>query len=154
MMLTASDGIPLPTFVEHFIREMVRADAQAQMLQQAGWSDFQRSMEKAEGVDITGGMGELSYLGLREVKISFFVEPVRPGFWQRLKRVVRHLLGTPAAAAKQVCRLVPGTQAGVSAFRITLTVARLDDGTFSVKSESRTAPLESSGGVYVTDILS
>ena len=137
-------------FIEHFVREMVRADAHAQVLQQTGWAEFQRSMKKPGGIDIAGGVGELAYLGLREVKISFYVEPVQPGFWQRLKRVGLYLLGRQSAPAMQVCRLASDAIESVAPFQITLTVARAADGGFTVKSEH----LKSSGEVYVTDILS
>lgn len=153
MILTLSDGIPLQKFIDHFIQEMVRADAQAQALQQTGWIEFQKALEKTEDIDITGGIGELAYLGLREFKISFYVEPLRPGLWRRLQRIVRYLLGTPGAPARQVCRIVSGTPKGVSAFQITITVARAEDGSLSVKTEPQSDQLEASGEIYVADIL-
>jgi hypothetical protein len=153
MILTTSDIIPLQKFIEHFVQEMVRADAQAQALQQTGWIEFQRSMGKTDGIDITGGMGEIAYLGLREAKISFYVEPVRPGLWQRLKRVVRYILGYSSAPARQDCRLVFGARGVLSAFQVIITVARAEDGSFTVKSEPQSEQLKSSGEINVTDIF-
>lgn len=153
MLLKPSEGIGLPKFIEHLVQEMVRADAQAQTLQHTGWIELQRALKNAAPIDITGGLGELAYLGLREFKLSFAVEPVRPGLWQRLKRVVPYLLGTPGAPAYQVCRLVSGTPQKGSAFLITITVARAEDGSFSVRSEPPPEQWESSGAVYVSDIL-
>lgn len=152
-MVTTSDGIPLQKFIEHFFQEIICADAQAQVLQETGWNEFQKSVKITEGIDIAGGIGELAHLGLREVKMSFYVEPVRPGLWQRTRRITRYLLGRPIPPERQVFHLASDAKRNVAAFQITITVARAADGSFSVESSPPTEQLKSAGEVYVTDII-
>jgi hypothetical protein len=149
-MNNLEEGIPFNVFLDHFLKEVIKIDAQAQLLQQTGWIEFQKSLKKIDKIDITEGVGQLEYLGLREIKISFFVEPIQPGFWQRLKRFIRYLLGKPSAPAKQACRLVSGSIVPVSAFQVSLTIFRSEDGNFSVKYEPETEQL---GGIYVANII-
>lgn len=144
------DGLPIQEFIKHFLQEMVCADAQAQILQQTGWIEFRRSIDKLEGIDLTEGVGQLEYLSLREIKMTFYVEPIQPGFWNRMKKSFRFLLGKPETPAKLFCRLVPGVPGIKSAFAMTLTVSRTEDGSFSAKSEPE---IEKLGGVYVADIF-
>lgn len=144
------DGLPLEKYIEHFFQQVILADVQAQILQQNGWIEFQKSMKNADDFDMAEGSGQAAYLGLREVKISFYVEPVCPGLLQRIKRLYGYLFGRPSAPARQMCRIVPGSKFARSAFMLTLTVSRSADGDFKVKTEPG---IDQCGGVYVSDIM-
>jgi len=148
-MIPDSDKISLHKFIEHLLQEAVRSDAQAQILQQTGWMEFRKAVGGREGIDIAEGMGKLEYLGLREIKVSFVVEPVQPGFWSRVKYLFRYLLGKPAPPAIRLCRLVSGTPVAESAFSVSITVSRSADGTYAVATDPGKEDL---GGVYVADI--
>lgn len=149
-MFQEKDGLPFKTYMDHFLQEMVLADAQAQILQQTGWIEFKKSIKKKEGIDITEGLGQMEYLGLRDITLSFCVEPVQPGLWQRIKRLIRYLFGRQEAPAQQICRLVPHHERVKSSFMVSLTVGRSKDGAYTLKTEPESNRL---GGVYVSGIL-
>lgn len=145
----SSAALPFSEFVDRLVREVIRADAHAQILQQSGWIDFQGFMKGVKGIDLTEGIGQLEYLGLQEVKLTFRVEPIRPG-WARLKKCVRYVMGREEAPATMACRIVGAETATASGFTVTVTVGRSAGGRFVARSEPAADGLE---GVYVADIL-
>jgi len=149
-MKTNIEGVPLSEFIGHVLRETVRADAEAQLFQQAGWREFHRSFRESGGIDVTAGIPRNAYLGLRELKLSFYVEPIREGCWAQIGRFFRRLLGRRGPPARRDCRLVIGPAAAGTAFLVTVTAGRGEDGGFAVRTDPDMGELE---GVYVDNII-
>ena len=148
-MTRSNRSMELDEFVDRLMREVIHADAQAQILQQKGWIDFQRFKETKEGFDLTEGIGQMEYLGLREVRLTFAVEPVQPGFWGRLKWCIRYIAGEDVAPAITPCRLVKREPAAKLGFTVTVIIGRSLDGRFTARID----PIdEKSGGVYVHNV--
>lgn len=140
-----TEGIPFKKFIEHLMQEVIRADAEMQLLQRSGWIGLNKGFPLAEGLDIN------EFLGLNEVKMTFWVELAGQGMWVRFKRWLKSLLGKPELAAKGLYRLMPGELGGKSGFKVSISVSRGTDRTYKIESEPAADKL---GGVYVTDIFS
>jgi hypothetical protein len=134
-MNRSNRAYPLEVFLQHLMQEVVVADAQAQILQQTGWVDFHKAIADKEGVDLSEGFGQLEYLGLREVTLTFWVEPVRPGCGARLKAFFSLLFGKPRAPMTQLFRLIPESSADKPGLKFTVTIGRTPDGRFTIQSE-------------------
>lgn len=139
-----TDGLPFSKFVEHMMQEVIRADAEMQLLQRSGWIGLNKGFPLAEGLD------HLEFLGLNEVRLTFWAEPVQPGLWGRFKRWRKSLLGRPEPAAKSLYRLMPEELEGKTGFKISITVSRGQDRIFKVESEPASDKL---GGVYVSNLF-
>ncbi|MBI5562357.1 MAG: hypothetical protein HY894_05840 [Deltaproteobacteria bacterium] len=73
-------GVPLKEFIDHFAREIIRADSDMQLRQREVWLGRYAGHNPAEGLD------HLTYLGLTEVRLGFRVAPTAPGLWTRVKQ--------------------------------------------------------------------
>lgn len=146
----SDNSVPLQQFMEQLLRDIVRADMQAQVLQHSGWLEMARSVGKRAGVDLAEGVRQANHLGVSEIKLSFYVEPVLPGMWQRIKTLTRRMLRKKRVPpARLLCRLSPDSADRRSAFQVTVTVARTAAGDLSLHCEPGADEL---GGVYVADI--
>ena len=143
-------GIPFSDFLSHIFKETIRADAEMQLLQRQAWIELNKELRLAQGLNLGEGLGQLEYLGLNEVRLTFWAEPVRPGFWSRLKRWVRSLLGKPEPVAKLMYDISSGLRAEKSGFNIAVTVSRGQDKKYTIKSEPDEKEL---GDVYVTRLV-
>ncbi len=138
-MFGTDKGVRLGRLLDHFAQEAVRADAEMQLLQRQGWRDLNKGVPLAEGLD------HLEFLGMTEVKVTFSLEPVRPG---RLARLWQWLRGSvqPIKTSFRICRDGQGTG---QALHVSMTMGRGADGRMAVVARPDNASLESTS---VSDI--
>ncbi len=139
-----NEGLPFSKFIEHLTQEVIRADAEMQLLQRSGWIGLNKGFPLAEGLD------HLEFLGLNEVRMTFLVEPVLPGLWERFKRWLKSLWGTSEPPARLLYRLMPGEIADKTGFKVSISVKRGSDGVYKVGSEPSADNL---GGVHVSNLF-
>lgn len=138
-----NEGLPFSKFIEHLTQEVIRADAEMQLLQRSGWIGLNKGFPLAEGLD------HLEFLGLNEVRLTFRAEPVPSNLWARFMRWFKSLSGRPEPVAKNLYRLIPEEIEGKTGFKISITVSRGSDRIYKVESEPSADKL---GGVYVSDL--
>lgn len=139
-----TEGVPFKKFIEHLMQEVIRADAEMQLLQRSGWIGLNKGFPLAEGLDIN------EFLGLNEVKMTFWVEFVQQGMWVCFKRWLRSLLGKPEPAARGLYRLMPGELGDKAGFKVSISVSRGADRAYKIESGPAADKL---GGVYVSDLF-
>jgi len=148
-MNSSKRAYPLDVLLQHMMQEVVIADAQAQILQQTGWIEIRKAIAGKEGIDLSEGLGQLAYLGLREVTLTFRVGPVQMSCWARLKGFAGSLLGKSSAPEKRTFRLIPEGSADKPGLTITVTICRTPDGRYAIRSEPAGDKMED---MYVTDL--
>lgn len=126
--------------MEHLTQQAIVADAEMQMLQRKGWMDMNQGSPLFEGLD------HLEYLGVKELRFTFRVEPSKPGIWARIKKSYRCLFGKPEPVAT-LYSVAPNSQRETG-FTVMLTVSRT-----GTKFEADATPnIEEKGEIYVTSL--
>lgn len=125
------DPISFQNLLQHLLQEVIRADAEAQLLQQRGWFDLEHWLrERMEPIPITG-LERKDYLNLASVTFVCNVCPVPPGLWARLVGAWNYLVGKHRIIFPIDClKVVPGV--GKDSMTLTITVSRGSDGIYSV----------------------
>lgn len=133
-MRTHSSAYSLSDFLQHLLQEVIISDAQAQILQQTGWIAFRSAIPDSEGISLTEGIGQLEYLHLQEVKLTFRMAPVRKSCWARFKGSLGPLFGRKRAP-EQLFRLIPEGSVDEPGATVTVAIGRADDGRFILQSD-------------------
>ena len=141
-MVYTQEPVPFQAILEHIAQEVIRADAEMQLLQRVGWQGLIQKWPLAKGLD------DLERLSLTQVKLKFWMEPARLSWWLRLKRFLRGLFGKRDSVPERVYRLAPGEKSRKGAVEVTVTVSRNEEGKFIANSAVTDTPLE---GSYVAD---
>lgn len=137
-----SDYLPFKSFLLHLAQEVIRADAEMQLLQRRAWLDLNQGFPLMEGLD------HLSYLGLREVRMTFWLEAIAPSRWGRLKERVLIFFGKGGALSRRLYRFGSGPKEGGEGFGVTVTLGRDKTGRVAARSEPAADSLQD---VYVAD---
>jgi hypothetical protein len=138
-------GIPFENFLGHFAQEIIIADAEMQLLQRQGWTELNQGFPLVEGLD------HLAYLGLTEVRMKFWLIPVKPGIWFRLRCLILSLFGMPVPTIKRIYRLNHRKKAGKAGIEVIITIGRDNRGEVNIQSKPATEDME---GAYVPDLFS
>jgi hypothetical protein len=138
-------GIPFEKVLGHLAQEIIIADAEMQLLQRQGWTELNQGFPLVEGLD------HLAYLGLTEVRMRFWLIPVKPGIWFRLRSLILSLFGLPAPTFKKTYRLNCRREAGKAGLEIIITIGRDKKGNMNIQSKPATEDME---GSYVPDLFS
>lgn len=134
------DGITLHELMAHLTKQSIIADAEMQLCQRKGWTEISHGSPLFEGLD------HLGYLGLHELRFSFWVEPIKPGLWVRVKKSFRYLLGRPEPVATFYPILL--SSPGKAGFNVTVIVRRKDE---QFVAET-THDSKDTGEIYVTGL--
>lgn len=138
-------GMPFEKFLGHFAQEIIIADAEMQLLQRQGWTELNQGFPLVEGLD------HLDYLGLTEVKMRFWLIPVKPGIWFRLRNLILSLCGMSVHTFKKIYRLNCRREAGKAGLEIIITIGRDKKENMNIQSKPATEDME---GYYVPDLFS
>ena len=135
--MSIQTGLPLGKFLQNLVAEVIEADAEMQLLQRNAWRELNSGYPLAEGLD------RLENLGVKEVSLTFRIEPTRSGFLSRLKAASRHLLGKPQPVATRHITLVEKLAGvDVSGFEVTVTVSRDKNSAFRSDTRSQNGSMQ------------
>lgn len=138
-------GIPFEKFLGHFAQETIIADAEMQLLQRQGWTALNQGFPLVEGLD------HLAYLGLTEVRMKFWLMPVKPGIWFHIKCLILSLFRMPVPTFKRIYRLNHRKKVGKAGLEVIITIGRDNRGEVNIQSKPATEDME---GAYVPDLFS
>jgi hypothetical protein len=116
----------LRQLIEHCVQQAAVADAEMQLLQRSAWRSFDKGFPLAEGLD------HLEFLGLTELRLAFWVQPLRPKWYIRLYRWIFKLRETEKLSFR-LCRSPEEVTAG--AIQLVLTISRGKGGKTRVSTE-------------------
>lgn len=143
------DSMTLGDLSEELMREVVRADADMQVVQRAAWREALRESSVFEGLD------RLENLGLQEVCFTFLLEPLRGPWLRRIWYVLAELeLGqgwfSQAAAillqpAHQFRFARPQAHPHAHLSQVSIVVSRSEDGHWTTHRRVR-GPISREGG--------
>lgn len=144
-MSKTQEAMPFKTFLGHFAQEIIIADAEMQLLQRQGWTALNQGFPLVEGLD------HLAYLGLTEVRMRFWLMPVKPGIWFHIKCLILSLFGMPVPTFKRIYRLNRRCKAGKAGLEILITIGRDNKGEINIQAKPAAEDME---GAYVPDLFS
>lgn len=125
----------LKQLIEHCMQQSALADAEMQLLQRNAWRSLNNGFPLAEGLDY------LEYLGLMEVRLEFWLKPLRPNLCVRLYRWIFKL--SPKEDLNfRLTRSPKEVKAG--SIHFSLTISRGRDGSTQVSTESSLQNVEKS----------
>lgn len=127
--MSIQTGLSFKEFIGKLVGEITEADAEMQLVQRDGWMQFN------EGYPLLEGLDRFANLGITEVKLSFCVEPARPGLWSRLQRAVQHIFGKALPVASEASLIGAPGKTSTKGFEVTVTISRDHNSRLRVDSE-------------------
>lgn len=127
------EWLSLEETLQLLLKQAVAADTEMQLQQGLAWKQVSAPLH-VQGIDVAEGLDQFRPLGITELRLTFWLEPRRPGRCARAWRALRHLVATPAAPPPTRYRLV-AANTGAAAICITVTVGRGADGEWRVTTE-------------------
>ena len=144
--------------LQHLIQEIIKADAEMQLLQRSAWSDLVKQYareaddpERPPSYSIAEGVDRLENLGLTQLQLEFRLAPVKRRWWKRLWCWLRTLFGKLSEKEKAQYRLVPqANRSSTQSILVRLTIERGQDGKWKAHSQPDTAAMEN---LYVPKVF-
>jgi hypothetical protein len=101
-------GLPFKDFLQNLMAEIIKADAEMQINQRLGWQGINKDFPTIEGFD------RLENLGVKEVTLTFWMKPMKFGFFSRLWILLQYLFGkSPKIAFSLVRPLIDADKNGL-----------------------------------------
>jgi hypothetical protein len=123
----------LKQLIEHCMQQSALADAEMQLLQRNAWRSLNNGFPLAEGLDY------LECLGLIELKLSFWLKPLRPNLCVRFYRWIFKL---PPKDESNFRLTRSQKEVKGDSIHLSLTISRGRDGSTQVTTEPNLQNLE------------
>lgn len=123
----------LKQLIEHCMQQSALADAEMQLLQRNAWRSLNDGFPLAEGLDY------LECLGLIEVRLAFWLKPLRPNLCVRLYRWIFNL---PPIEEMSFRLARPPKEVKADSIHFSLTISRGKDGSIQATTEPSLENLE------------
>ncbi len=129
-------GLPFKDFLQNLIAEIIKADAEMQINQGLVWQEINKDFPTIEGFD------RLENLGVKEVTLTFWMKPMKFGFFSRLWILLKYLFGKSPKVAFSMVR--PLIDADKKCFEVKVVVSRDKNDRFTIDSNLKTELQENS----------